>query len=292
MERLVRLATVLHHAGKQGVSAERLVAVAGFEGGKDPISQLSREFRHLRELGWQIDNLGGVGTDGVYRMTSVDNRLRVRLTPGQQTALRRAALAANRDDLVERLGLPEVSDLPEVAAPVPATGEHASLSIVTRAVRLGCLLRFRYSGSDRVVHPEAARAQNGTWYLRGHEDGDDVVKSFVVSRMGDVVADDPGTATRSGASRHTGLHPMTWEIDPPVEVVLRAPAEYVADVRRWLLAPESETDQGDMVELRYRVTNRAALRSRLHELGPRVHLVGPDDVRAELIAELAEMAGE
>jgi predicted DNA-binding transcriptional regulator YafY len=292
MERLVRLATVLHHAGPAGVSATRLVTVAGFEGGKDPVSQLSREFRHLRELGWQIDNVGGVGEDGVYRMTSVDNRLRVRLTPAQQTALRRAVLAANRDDLVDRLGLPEVADVPEVA--VPATGTPPALDLVARAVRRGCLLRFRYRGSDRVVHPESARAQNGTWYLRGREDGSSVVKSFVVSRMAEVEADAAGTAVRTEATARTGLHPMTWELDPPVEVVLRAPAEYAADVRRWLLAPLSQSEPGadGQVDLVYRVTNRAALRSRLYELGPRVHLVGPEDVRAELLAELAEMAGE
>jgi hypothetical protein len=60
-----------------------------------------------------------------------------------------------------------------------------------------------------------------------------------------------------------------------------------------LLEPAAETDLLDgTVELRYLVTNREALRSRLYELGTRVRLVGPEDVRAELLAELAEMAGE
>src|SRR5690606_7962890 len=109
---------------------------------------------------------------------------------------------------------------------------------------------------------------------RGREDGSDLVKSFVVSRMSEVVADLPGTARRDETSRHTGLHPMTWEIDPPVEVTLHASAEYAADVRRWLLEPASESDLGDgTVELRYLVTNREALRSRLYELGTRVRLV-------------------
>lgn len=292
MERLVRLATVLHHHGKHGVTAERLIQVAGFEGGKSPGDQLIREFRHLRELGWEIENIAEPGEEGRYRMTSIDNRLRVRLTPGQQSALRRAALVANRDDLVRRLGLPEV-EVPDAAAPVSAAAAQAALSTVTRAVRQRSLLRFRYNGSDRVVHPQAARARTGTWYLRGREDGGDLVKSFVVSRMSDVVADLPSTATVVESTRHAGLHPMTWEIDPPVEVTLRAPAEYVDDVRRWLLEPAAETDRGDgTVELRYVVTHREALRSRLYELGTRVVLVGPEDVRAELLAELAEMAGE
>lgn len=293
MERLVRLATVLHHHGKQGVSAERLIQVAGFEGGRNPGDQLIREFRHLRELGWEIENLAEPGEDGRYRMTSIDNRLRVRLTPGQQSALRRAALVANRDDLVRRLGLPEVADVPAVGEPVTATAALGALSTLTRAVRQRSLLRFRYSGSERVVHPQAARAVQGTWYLRGREDGSDLVKSFVVSRMSEVVADVPGSAVRDETTRHSGLHPMTWELDPPTEVRLRAPAEYVDDVRRRLLEPSGSTDLGDgTVELTYVVTNREGLRSRLYELGPRVSLVGPEDVRAELLDELAEMAGE
>ena len=36
----------------------------------------------------------------------------------------------------------------------------------------------------------------------------------------------------------------------------------------------------------YRVTNRRIFRFRLYELGTRVRVVSPDDVRAELLAEL------
>lgn len=290
MERLVRLVSSLQRAGKRGVPANNLLEIAGFEG-EDPISQLGREFRHLRALGWQIDNIGAEGEAGIYRMTSVDNRLRLKLTPEQQAALLRAVLLANRDDLVERLGLATADHPPEVVASVAAGGDEA-LAAVTQAVRLGCLLRFRYAGSPRVVHPDSVRTQNGTWYLRGHEDGADLVKTFVVSRMSEVTADAPGTAVRADAARHAGLHPMSWEVDPPVEVTLRAPTEYAADVRRWLGSPDSETEADGSTELVYVVTHRAALRSRIYELGPRVQVVGPESVRDEIIAELAYMAGE
>jgi hypothetical protein len=85
---------------------------------------------------------------------------------------------------------------------------------------------------------------------------------------------------------------MSWEIDPPVEVTLRCPTEYAPDVRRWLGAPLHESDDGVESVLAYRVTNRAALRSRIYQLGTRVSLVGPEDVRQELLDELASMAGE
>lgn len=290
MERLVRLAAVLQRAGNRGVPAPSLLEIAGFEG-EDPVSQLGREFRHLRALGWQIDNIGGDGETGVYRMVTVDNRLRVKLTPSQQAALLRAVLLANRDDLVERLGLSDAERPAEVLSGT-ATEVDEELSLVTQALRLGSVLRFRYAGSARVVHPESVRTQNGTWYLRGREEGGEIVKWFVVSRMSEVTVDPAGTAVRPEFARRTGLNPMDWEIDPPVEVTLRAPADYVPDVERWLGEPAAVREGADGVELDYVVTHRAALRSRLYELGPRVEVLGPEDVRAEILDELAFMAGE
>jgi hypothetical protein len=63
-------------------------------------------------------------------------------------------------------------------------------------------------------------------------------------------------------------------------------------VRRWLGNPQEERPSTGTTELVYRVTNRAALRSRIYLLGRRVSVAGPEEVRAELIAELAQMAGE
>lgn len=290
MERLVRLVAVLHRAGTRGVAATSLFDIAGFDGA-DAASQLIREFKYLRELGWQIDNIGGEGNQGIYRMTTVDNRLRLKLTPGQQAALLRAVLVAERGGLVERLGLPADERPAEVVAAVPVGGDEA-LAQVTHALRENCLLTFRYKGTTRSVHPESVRTQNGKWYLRGCEDGDDLVKAFVVSRMSDVAVGAPGSAVRVASDRHNGLHPMSWEVDPPVEVTLRAPLDYAPDVERWLGWPQSRTDTDEVAELVYRVTHRGALRSRIYELGPRVEIVGPDEIRDEILDDLAFMAGE
>jgi hypothetical protein len=40
------------------------------------------------------------------------------------------------------------------------------------------------------------------------------------------------------------------------------------------------------------VTNRSAFRTRLYELGRRVELLGPDEMRREIVAELRRMAGQ
>jgi predicted DNA-binding transcriptional regulator YafY len=292
MERLVRLAAALHSQGRVGMPGEKLIEIAGFTGGQDATSQLNREFRQMRALGWQIDNIAPQGESAVYRMTSVDNRLRVKLTPGQQAALQRAVLLADRADLVERLGLAAGPRTEEVAAIVPGGPHDERLATVIRAVRMRCLLRFGYAGSARAVHPDSVRAQNGTWYLRAFEDAADRSKVFVVSRMSDVAADPPGTARSIPRTRHPGLHPMSWQIDPPVEVTLGTTVEYLPDVERWLGRPVSYRDVGDRVEVLYVVTHRAALRARLYQLGTRVQVLGPEAIRKEILTELTEMAGE
>lgn len=293
MERLVRLASMLHHAGERGVPATNLLKVAGWEDAADGISALKRDFRHLAALGWQIDNIAGPGLGAIYRMTTVDNRLRVKLSPEQQAALRRAVLLVDRADLADRLGLTGADKPADVVATLHA-GDPGALDVVIRAVRQRSLLHFRYKGTDRVVHPESVRTYTTQWYLRGREEGSDVVKTYAVARMLDVRADSPGTAERPTVSRHTGLHPMSWQVDPPVDVTLRTAPEYVDDVRRWLGEPTSvvEPVETQHVDLTYRVTNRAAFRARIYQLGTRVHVVGPDDVRAEILDDLAVMAGE
>ncbi|PWN01425.1 hypothetical protein DJ010_17870 [Nocardioides silvaticus] len=307
MERLVRIAAVLRERGVVGETGERLAEIAGFDGDRS-MDQLKRDIRSLTDQGWQIDNLAGPGEPARYRMRTVDNRLRVRLTPPQQRALQRAVLLADRDDLVVRLGLGDpggpagdarATHRTGVVAGVPTTGHDALLATVLRAVRMGSLLRFTYKGVPRVVHPESVRSQNGTWYLRGQEEHDDTagdtepapVKAFVVARMSDVSADPPRTARPVRPTRHPELHPMSWEIDPPTEVTLRTSIDHQPDVRRWLGEPASEEVVDGQVTMRYVVTNRAALRQRLYELGRRVVLLGPEEIRAELLAELRELKG-
>lgn len=303
MERLIGMLARLHHdraTQGQGVPADKLLALMGWADAKDGTSALNRELRYLRTLGWRIDNIAAAGLPAVYRMTAVDNRLKLKLTPQQQTALRRAVLLVDRQDLGDQLDLVGDTRPEELGAAINpghprSASNDAQLKAVVTAVRTGARLRFRYNGSDRVVHPESLRTQQTHWYLRGHEDdaaGDGVLKAFVVSRMTDAYADAPGTAVRLPSAQRTRLHPMSWEIDPPVDVTLSAPSAYAADVRRWLGEPLDEKDDGDETVLTYRVTHRAALRARIYQLGTRVRIVGPDEVRDELVAELATMAGE
>ncbi|GAA3517593.1 WYL domain-containing protein [Nocardioides daeguensis] len=293
MERLVRIAAMLQAHPELGVSAEKLNAVAGFPDtpGHD---QLKRDIRHLEHQGWRIENIAPAGQGAVYRMRTVDNRLRVRLSLGQQAALRRAMLLADNGDLVQRLGLAPAAEAGETTGATIQLSVPAALRLVVDAVRDQRLLRFDYKGVERVVHPESVRTENGVWYLRGVEDPDPDrrLKTFVVSRMLDVDIDAPRSARPLPPTRHAALHPMSWEIDPPVEVTLRTAADFEPDVRRWLGEPLAVEPDGADVLLRYRVTHKAALHARLVEIGDRVRVVGPPEAQADLVAFLETARGE
>ena len=155
-------------------------------------------------------------------------------------------------------------------------------------------------GSDRagppeflVVRPTTTVTAKAATDAADADAAGGTIKNFVLGRIGDVTADPPGSA-RPVPAAQLELHPLAWHVDGPVEVVLRTTPEFLPDVRRWLQEPDHltrPTDPHAPVELTYTVTNRAALRQRLYALGRRVEVVSPPDVRAELLAELANLAG-
>lgn len=284
----------LQDAGRDGLSAERLIRIAGFQDAADPGSALARELRHLRAAGWQIDSVGAAGEGGHYVLHNMDVRMRVRLSPEQQAALRRAALVANRGDLADRLGLPSAATpaLPSTSVVAGEAGEQ--LQIVMSALSRHRLLTFRYKGTVREVHPITVRVEHRKWYLQGKEQASGEIKYFLVSRMGELRAGASGSAEVVPPVRHTSLQPMHWKVDPPIHVLVRTTEPYVDDVVRWLSEPaeRSVPDAQGRVLLTYVVTNRRALRVRLYELGTRVEILGPPEIRAEIIEELENMGGQ
>ncbi|MFT4008832.1 MAG: WYL domain-containing protein [Nocardioidaceae bacterium] len=291
MERLIRLTAVLSDAGERGVPAATLMRIAGFDA-NDSTDALGREFRHLRSQGWQIDNIAPARADAVWRLRTGDSRLRLRLNAAEQTALQRTALLADRSDLALRLGLePEaVRPVPDIAVKHPEELEH--LDAAMRAVQRHALIRFRYNGRDRIVHPASVRHQNSQWYLSGREDGHAEVKHFVVSRMSEVHLGQAGTADRVEPVGRLALHPLRWEADESTDVTIAVPDEFLPDVVRWLQEPtERHVAEGGTHLLTYHVTHRAAMRARLYMLGERIQVVGPEDFREEMLSELREMAG-
>jgi predicted DNA-binding transcriptional regulator YafY len=290
MRRLARLMAVLDQAGQLGASAERLIEVADY-GDADAGSQLSLDLKRLRDQGWQIDNIAGVGEPARYRMVAGDNRLRLKLTKPQLAALQRAVILADRADLAQRLGLEPTQLPPGLGSEVLPHDREAVLTLALRAVQLRSLIRFVYMGKARVVTPGTVRFQHVQWDLTGVEDGDDLVKHFAVARMREVTLDPPGSALWTPEVRRLSLHPLTWEVDEPMQVTLRTARDHVPDVQRWLDRPAYVRTEEDSVELTYAVTNRSAFRARIYALGTRVEIVGPESFRGEVLTDLRDMVG-
>ena len=291
MERLSRIIAVLDNAGQVGATTEQLLAVAEYGGQAAPQDQLSLDLRNLGKQGWQIANVAAAGEMGRYRMVSGDNRLRVKLTPAQMAALQRAVILSRRADLAKRLGV-QPSSLPEeVGSQVLPPAERSELSLALQAVQLSSRISFLYKGAPRVVHPGTVRFQNYQWYLSGIEEGLDFVKHFIVGDMSDVKLDVPGSADDVPEVRRIPLHPLRWDIDEPVPVTIRTSPDYVPDVIRWLMAPDSQTSHDGAVDMTYTVTNRQAFRARIYVLGSRVTIADGGEIHAEVVDELRTMVG-
>ncbi|WP_457190947.1 helix-turn-helix transcriptional regulator [Nocardioides sp. P5_E3] len=293
MERLARIVSRLS-ASELGVTVDELLRVAGFPQSDSGKRQLQRELKHLAAQGWVIDNVARPGTSAQYKLRARDNRLTVRLSVPQAAALQRAVLVAQREDLVKRLGLPD-----EVPAAAPTAevrvAEYAEvLDEVMATLKHRGRLHCRYNGKERLVDPQVLEPRYGDWYLRVLENDAEPdaenLKTFLVSRMSETRMVDPGHGRRVEGRRHVALHPLGWERDPPVEVVLRTAPGYRADVVRWMREPAGEEEKDGRLEMRYQVTNRSAFRHRLYELGTRVEVLGPPEFRAELLAELSAFA--
>lgn len=291
MERLVRMAAVLWVAGKDGVDVDRLADVGGYSSDDDDTrrEQVARDLRYLARQGWRVDNVAGPGERARYRMTTVDNRLAVRLTRAQSAALQRAAIVADRLDLIDRLGLEATK--PGAAVPVQVQAQHnPDLDLVLDAVRHRCLLRFRYNGRPRTVHPQAIRREGGSWYLSAQETDGSQPKYFVVARMSEVELGGVGTAQVVAAEPRTSLDPLTWRVDPTTDVVVRTDEQYRDDVVALLGRPAHEAGQGNDVVLTFHATNWSAVRSRLYELGPRVDVLGSAQFREAMVEDLRLLA--
>lgn len=283
MERLVRIITMLN-ASELGVRAETLI-LAVMPGDADAETKhraLNRDIEHLNKLGWDIRNLAPAGDEGAYRMYARDNRLRVHLTPAQRGQLLRAAIAAGRQDVARHLD--DDARSPRSGAERAKAGQE--LDLAQRAAAQRCLIHFDYRGRPRVVHPVRLHTGPSSWYLTGREDGQDVTKEFVVARMSNVLLDNPGTASAVADSTRPSLDPLSWLVDEPTDVTLEMDAQHLP-MAEGLLGTPASLDQSDTVaHATWTVTNRDVFRWRVYELGTRVRVASPSELRQEIEAEL------
>lgn len=296
IERLVRILAVLEGAGKAGTTQERLLEVARY-GGTSPDSQrrmLTKDISYLNQSGWDIQNVADPGTEGHYVLHARDIRLRVELTPAEQAELARVGRLAGVEEFAEYVGTdagpPEHPVAHARVEPRPTHDTRLPLCLIAAANRQ--VVQFMYKGRPRTVHPRVVQPGPSGWYLVGWEEASRTEKFFVVDRMKNLSLDQPGTARPGEEVAPNSLNPTTWEVDPPTDVEVETAPEFVEQVKLALHPVVAERADGDRAVLTLRVTNRSAFRTRLYALGTRVRVRRPDDVRKEIIDELARLAGE
>jgi len=297
MERLTQILFVLSRSPGRTASTERLLEHVeyGSDRPEDRRRQLTRDIRHLTDLGWEIAGVGEDGEAGRYRLVAGDLRLRVEFSAAEQAELQRAARVAELSGIAADLGPVPAGH----RSFVPRTDHVMALDAVQRAVQAHCLLSFGYGGKARLVHPHRVHLRTGGWYLRAREDGGEEVKTFRLDRLVDVELSQPGTAEVPPSDAHLRIDPIAWQVDPPLVAVVATTPEHVPHVMSMFAGPDPDVVVVDKdpartgglvgeVVLRVPVTNRAAFRGRLLELGSRVRLLGPpvlrDEVRDHLLA--------
>jgi predicted DNA-binding transcriptional regulator YafY len=179
--------------------------------------------------------------------------------------------------------------LHDAEAEVP--GPPGTLGEIERAVERHCLTRFSYRNVRRTVHPYTLHNGPSGWMLRGREVESGIVKEFVVRRMGhDVEIDQPGTAELPEVIPRRSFDPMTWEVDPPLEVRLSTAPDFEPEVLRVMTGSEVIGRSGQEVLVRLMVTHRVAFRSRLCELGLRARVVGSEESYQRVVHALRAVA--
>lgn len=279
MQRMVMVTGILTAAGPTGRPALELADSVGFRGTPESKrEQLARLVRELQKVGVDIVNAAEQGQEALWVLRPGDSRIRLAFTPEQQAELARAALVADRDALAHQLGAAGVApDALDISAPrLPV-----DVDLVLRAVTARCLLRFRYNGKPREFDPVSMQRGFGGWAVSGLDRGSGQYRTFYLGRMDDVAADEPRTAREVPGVQRGGPDPLSWQVDPPLDVTVGVAARFASDVARLLGEPLERTDEGDMAQWTYRVSNRWAFYSRLVELGERVYLTGPQPVRDE-----------
>jgi predicted DNA-binding transcriptional regulator YafY len=292
LQRLVTITSVLGAAGPAGRAADELAGIAGYGGTPESRREsLARDIRNLNTVGLDIRNVAAPGAGGHYVLRPSDSRVTLAFTPEQRAELARAALLAGRAGLAAGLTGTRPAPAPDLIR-IDAVGLPGDMDAVLRAVGAGCVLRFTYNGKPRELDPHAVHRAGGEWSVTGFERQSGRPRVFAIARMADVTVGAPGTAGPPSDAPRPSTDPLSWLMDPALDAVISYDSRYAGDVARLLPVPAPAGDDaaGGRQEATVIVTNRWIFLARIAELGERVRLEGPDELRQEFAERLRAVA--
>jgi predicted DNA-binding transcriptional regulator YafY len=213
------------------------------------------------------------------------------LAPDELAALHLAASAVHLEGTdgvgaLWKLGGEVAEEGPAPAVAALPGGAH--LAVLFGAISERRRVTYAYRGRTRQVEPHRLSFRNGHWYLAGRDLGAGDDRSFRLDRIESDVAvgGDAGAFERPPGG---GAPPAPWETGTEAPVTARLLVD--ADQAGWATghlgaeALEERRPDGSVV-LAVRVTNRDAFRSFVLGFLDHAEVLGPPELRAEMVAWL------
>jgi proteasome accessory factor B len=305
LDRLLNLTAALLETQVPLTAEELRERVPGYGEGSDSAFRrtFERDKDDLRELGVPVETVPVEHLDpprSGYTIRRSDYELEdPGLDPDELAALHLAATTVQleglgvdaADEALRKLGgLPErpstdTAALGAVPAPAP-------LAELFRAALERRVVTFDYGDATRTVRPHRLQFERGHWYLNGYDVDRAAVRSFRLDRFsGPPTSGAPDAFERPDDVAGVRLRPWEFGEGEPIAAEVLLDAEIAAVVRNEHPGLEVTEERPDRaVVVRLQVRSLTGLRNFVLGLLDRGELLGPDELRADLVAWLGSMA--
>jgi proteasome accessory factor B len=238
----------------------------------------------------------GEGPAGAYRVRPEDYYLpALDLTDEERVALHLALAGVRFESGWERQVRWKLGEVDVDAPPLAALPAADALPAVFDGCRQRAPVTFDYFGDRRTVDPWGLLFRGGFWYVIGHDHRRGERRTFRVDRIGGrVVVGEPGSFEAPAGFDPGAAMPADPKLiggDQAVEAEVAVDAIQATKVvmEQGEAVVTDRREDGSIV-VRLRVTNRPAFRSWLLGLGIHAEVIGPPELRDEVVGWLEAIA--
>lgn len=258
-------------------------------------AMFERDKRMLRSIGVHIESEVLGGGDAGRTAYRVDRRrfelADLDLAPDERAALELAVSAARLSNA--NFGLLKLGGMRGGSMVFANVPDLPALPMLREATAVSARVRFRYHGADRAVEPYVLLLREGFWYVIGFDTTRGERRTFRVDRIeGQVSMGSPGEFER----------PADFDVDAAFPADARLLGDDPGSMARVLVRsvrPGHERELGTVVERRadgsmvveVPCANRDAFRSWLFGWGTDAIVLGPPEVRDDVVTWLRSMVG-
>jgi proteasome accessory factor B len=308
LERLLNLTMTLLETARPLTANELRSRIPGYPEGEGSFRRaFERDKESLREMGIPVTKSLVPGSDPPadgYRIAKDEYYLRdPGFKPDELAALHLAASAVKLDTSHGIEALWKLGGTVEGAdEALPAARPTDALVALPSDPRLAPLfsavverrsVALTYNGTDRTVDPYRLDFQRGRWYLTGYDHVRGEERNYRVDRIEAPRAEGRAGAFERPSTAVAGGPAQPWQFDEqdPVTATVLVDADQSPWVRQHLGddALVDERDDGSIL-VQLEVTNRPAFRSFVLTFLDHAEVIGPPDLRAEVVEWVAAVA--